>query len=287
MSMQGNLADSGPDVETLYINIQSKSFSAKDKVRVVFQDFELKVSPGEFVCVLGTSGCGKSTLLRMVAGLDQDFEGDIQIGNKLVLSPGRDRSLVFQQARLLPWMTVSQNINFALDQIHTIEDRTEMIENSLRLVGLEHARDMKTFHLSGGMKTRVALARAIADPPNMLLLDEPFSALDFYTREAVHNNITQIQDQHNFTTLMVTHDLDEAIYLSDRIVVLTDPPANITADIRIELERPRERGDARFQEYLARLLNAMRAARDEQNDKEHKDHNETKEQEHKEKDKFV
>ena len=246
----------------LRVSVRGKSFSSGNAQRRVFRDFEFSVSPGEFVCILGPSGCGKTTLLRIIAGLDQDFEGEVRIGDQRVDAPDRARSLVFQQARLLPWMTVGGNIDFALDRGIPDDRRAEMIEDSLRLVGLEPARDMKTFHLSGGMRTRAALARAIADPPRTLLLDEPFSALDFYTREAIHNNIVEIQDKHDFTTLMVTHDLDEAIYLSDRIIVLTDPPAAITDDFRIDMDRPRNRGDSRFREYQSRLLGAMRAAHD-------------------------
>lgn len=247
--------------EPIHIKINKKNFSLGRKSKTIFQNFKLTISPGQFVCILGPSGCGKSTLLRAVAGLDVNFEGKIKIGGECVLGPGRERSLVFQHARLLPWMTVKENIDFAIDRKYSKKQRTAMIDASLQLVGLQHAKDMKIFQLSGGMKTRIALARAIADPPETLLLDEPFSALDFYTRESIHKNITQIQDQHNFTTLMVTHDLDEAIYLSDRIIVLTDPPANIADDISLNFERPYDRSEPAFQNFYVRLLKAMRSAR--------------------------
>jgi ABC-type nitrate/sulfonate/bicarbonate transport system ATPase subunit len=227
----------------------------------VFDNLSLDISSGDFVCFLGPSGCGKTTMLRMIAGLDLDFDGEIRIGSKKITGPGRDRALVFQNATLLPWMTVSQNIGFALDSNLPELEKNTMIQCALRLVELDNVGSLKVSQLSGGMRKRVALAQAIADPPQTLLLDEPFVALDFYTREMIQENISRIQRCHQLTTLMVTHDLEEAVYLSDRIIVFSKSPVSIIGDFLVNIKRPRDRTEPTFLRHYTRLRALMNAAR--------------------------
>ena len=212
---------------------------------VALKDIDLSISEGEFVSLIGHSGCGKSTLLNLRAGLTQASSGGILMDGRQVTDPGPDRMVVFQNYSLLPWQTVRQNIALAVNNVmsgaSTAEQR-ERIEQSIQLVGLGHAADKFPGELSGGMKQRVAIARALAIRPKLLLLDEPFGALDALTRGNLQQQLMQICQQAGVTTVMVTHDVDEALLLSDRVVCLTNgPEAGIGQILQVPLPRPRQR----------------------------------------------
>ncbi|MEN9276701.1 MAG: ABC transporter ATP-binding protein, partial [Gloeomargarita sp. GMQP_bins_5] len=194
----------------------------------VITDIDLEVKTGEFVCLVGHSGCGKTTLLNMVAGFTQPTLGQVCINDQPITEPGPDRMVVFQNYSLLPWLTAYQNIDLAIKAVFprlTPAQRRPIVHQHLELVGLTEAAHRYPAQLSGGMKQRVAIARALAVRPQMLLLDEPFGALDAITKEELQDQLLHIWRQHQVTVLMVTHDIDEALYLSDRIVLMTNGPA--------------------------------------------------------------
>lgn len=214
-------------------------------VYVALKDIDLEISQGEFVSLIGHSGCGKSTLLNLLAGLTQASSGGIVMNGRQVSDPGPDRMVVFQNYSLLPWQTVRQNIALAVNTVMrsaSVADRRERVEAHIAMVGLGHAADKYPGELSGGMKQRVAIARALAIEPKLLLLDEPFGALDALTRGNLQQQLMQICQQAGVTTVMVTHDVDEALLLSDRVVCLTNgPEAAIGQILTVDLPRPRER----------------------------------------------
>ncbi|TIV08949.1 MAG: ABC transporter ATP-binding protein, partial [Mesorhizobium sp.] len=200
----------------------------------------LDLADNEFVSLVGTSGCGKSTLLSIVAGL-QDFDsGDLDIDGAPILKPGLDRGVVFQSYTLLPWLTAQQNIEFALKAAgHDRATCRRIALEHLDLVKLPHSANLYPSELSGGMKQRVAIARALSYRPKMLLMDEPFGALDALTRPQMQELLTQIWEEHRLTVLFVTHDVEEAVYLSDRIVVMGIGPGRIMRTFDVDIERPR------------------------------------------------
>jgi len=212
---------------------------------VALKDIDLAIAEGEFISLIGHSGCGKSTLLNLMAGLDQANSGGILMDSRQVTDPGPDRMVVFQNYSLLPWQTVRQNIALAVNNVMrdaSDAQRRERIEHSIQLVGLSHAADKLPGELSGGMKQRVAIARALAIRPKLLLLDEPFGALDALTRGNLQQQLMQICQQARVTTVMVTHSVDEALLLSDRVVCLTNgPAAGIGQILKVNLPRPRQR----------------------------------------------
>ncbi len=212
---------------------------------VALEGIGLEMKEGEFVSLIGHSGCGKSTLLNIFAGLDRPTEGTVMLGDKPVTGPGPDRMVVFQNYSLLPWMTVRQNIALAVDEVLShlsAAERKDIIDHHIKMVGLSHAVDKPPAQLSGGMKQRVAIARALAIRPKLLLLDEPFGALDALTRGNMQEQLMQICEESKVTCLMVTHDVDEALLLSDRVVMLTNGPAsNIGQILEVDIPRPRKR----------------------------------------------
>ena len=212
---------------------------------VALRDIDLAISKGEFVSLIGHSGCGKSTLLNLLAGLDQANTGGILMEGRQITDPGPDRMVVFQNYSLLPWQTVRQNIGLAVNNVMrdlSVAERRERIDSSIQLVGLSQAADKLPSELSGGMKQRVAIARALSIRPSLLLLDEPFGALDALTRGNLQQQLMQICQQAGVTTVMVTHDVDEALLLSDRIVCMTNgPEARIGQIVTVPFERPRHR----------------------------------------------
>ena len=222
--------------------------------------FDLDVSSGEFISILGPSGCGKTTMLRILQGLESRSNGRISIDEQTIDGPGPERGFVFQQYGLLPWMTAGDNISFAL-KARGIEKalHDEIISTSLETVGLAACRDQYPRQMSGGMQQRVGIARALAIDPDILLLDEPFGALDALTREILQNEMLSISERMKKTFLFVTHSIDEAIILADRVVVMSARPGRIDQIIDIDIERPRAgngeiiRESARFIEYR-RLL---------------------------------
>lgn len=224
----------------------SKVYPKKDGGEaVILQDVNLTVAEGEFVCVIGHSGCGKSTLLDMVSGFRQPSTGEVRVQGKRVVEPGPDRMVVFQNYSLLPWKTAFENIYLAVNAVYPDKskaDKTEIVHQHLAMVGLEEAANKKPGQLSGGMKQRVSIARALAIYPQVLVLDEPFGALDAITKEELQEELLQIWSQHKVTVLMITHDIDEALFLSDRVVMMTNgPAANIGEIMNVPFPRPRDR----------------------------------------------
>ena len=210
------------------------------------KDVNLKIDKGEFVSLIGHSGCGKSTVLNVVAGLYQASAGGVILNGKEVSEPGPERAVVFQNHSLLPWLTAYENVELAVKQVFgrtkTRAETKEWIEYNLKLVHMDHAMDKRPGEISGGMKQRVGIARALSMQPEILLMDEPFGALDALTRAHMQDSLMEIQNELNNTVIMITHDVDEAVLLSDRIVMMTNgPSATIGEILEIDLERPRER----------------------------------------------
>ena len=236
-----------------------KVFDGRDGELVALEGVDLEIAEKEFVTVIGTSGCGKSTLLSIIAGLAEETEGEVLVDGKPVLAPGRDRGVVFQSYTLFPWLTAQKNVEFALKEKG--EARTRIAREHLKLVGLERFADSYPSELSGGMRQRVAIARALSYKPEVLLMDEPFGALDAQTRQLMQELLTRIWEEHRLTVMFVTHDIDEAVFLSDRVLVMTSRPGKIKEDIRIEIERPRTFevfSTPEFFQYKAQLLESVR-----------------------------
>jgi nitrate/nitrite transport system ATP-binding protein len=234
---------------------QTGSFCALDNVN-------LKIAQGEFISLIGHSGCGKSTVLNIVAGLYQASTGAALLDNREVNEPGPERAVVFQNHSLLPWLTAYQNVELAVNQVFTRMSKTEKkdwIEHNLALVHMTHALHKRPGELSGGMKQRVGIARALSMQPQVLLMDEPFGALDALTRAHLQDSLMEIQAQLGNTVIMITHDVDEAVLLSDRIVMMTNGPAATVGEIlTVELERPRSRlalaDDPTYNHYRSEVL---------------------------------
>jgi NitT/TauT family transport system ATP-binding protein len=207
---------------------------------VAVNDASLEIMPGEFVCLLGPSGCGKSTLMNTVAGFVQATSGTVKVDGEMVDMPGRDRGMVFQQHSLFPWKTVVDNVAFGpLMAGDGIDSARATARSLLEMVGLSAYEKKFPGVLSGGMKQRVGIARALANYPSVLLMDEPFGALDAQTRAMMQENLLQIWDEFGITVVFVTHDIDEAVFLADRVVVMSASPGRLIADIKVELSRPR------------------------------------------------
>ncbi|NJL38592.1 MAG: ATP-binding cassette domain-containing protein [Leptolyngbyaceae cyanobacterium RM2_2_4] len=211
----------------------------------VLQDVNLSVKEGEFICLIGHSGCGKTTLLNMVSGFNQPTEGTVQLRGKPITNPGPDRMVVFQGYALLPWLTAFENVYLAVDSVHPKKleaEKRAIVREHLAMVGLADASDKKPPQLSGGMKQRVAIARALSIRPKVLILDEPFGALDAITKEELQEELLKIWNDHRCTVLMITHDIDEALFLADRLVMMTNGPAATIGEVmEIPFPRPRDR----------------------------------------------
>jgi len=210
------------------------------------QNVNLKMNQGEFISLIGHSGCGKSTVLNIVAGLHQATEGGVVLEGREVTEPGPDRAVVFQNHSLMPWLTVYENVELAVNQVFrktkTRAERREWIQHNLKLVNMDHALDKLPGEISGGMKQRVGIARCLAMQPKVLLMDEPFGALDALTRAQLQDSLMEIQAELGNTVIMITHDVDEAVLLSDRIVMMTNGPAATIGEIlEVNLARPRDR----------------------------------------------
>jgi nitrate/nitrite transport system ATP-binding protein len=229
----------------LSLSLVNKSFQRGNTVSDILKNVSLDVSKGEYVSLIGHSGCGKSTLLNLIAGLTPVTSGAVTLEDKHVQGPGPDRAVVFQNHSLLPWLTVYENIKLAVDKVWRAESsqlRQARIMDSLNLVHMAHAKDKRPAEISGGMKQRVGIARALAMEPKVLLLDEPFGALDALTRAHLQDQVMQIHQVLNNTVIMITHDVDEAVLLSDRIVMLSNGPAATIGEIHdVKLARPRKR----------------------------------------------
>ncbi len=225
----------------------TKRFAVGDDEVEALAPVDLAIPKGEFVCMIGASGCGKSTLLRIIAGFEEPTTGEVSIDGKPVTGPGSDRGMVFQDYALFPWMTVRQNISFGPRQRHLPrEDIDKATDEFVRMVGLERFADRYPNQLSGGMKQRVAIARVLANNANILLMDEPFGALDALTREQLQHELLQIWKRTGVTTIFVTHSVEEAVLLADRVLVMSAGPGRIDSDFRIELPRPRDVSSPEF-----------------------------------------
>ena len=231
-----------------YLKIENvnKHFDRGGTRSDVLKDISLNISQGEVISIIGHSGCGKSTLLNLIAGLTEVSSGGIQLEGREVNGPGPERAVVFQNHSLLPWLTVYENVNLAVAKVfgrtRTAAERHDWIMQNLDLVQMSHARDKRPTEISGGMKQRAGIARALAMQPKILLLDEPFGALDALTRAHLQDAVMDIQKRLGNTMIMITHDVDEAVLLSDRIVMMTNgPSARIGEVLDVPLERPRQR----------------------------------------------
>ena len=238
---------SSGQTETLTIRGVTKRFAAGDGEIEALAPVDLTIPKGEFVCMIGASGCGKSTLLRIIAGFEEPTTGGVSIDGKPVTGPGSDRGMVFQDYALFPWMTVRQNISFGPRQRHLPREQIDKTTDEfVRMVGLERFADRYPNQLSGGMKKRVAIARVLANNANILLMDEPFGALDALTREQLQNELLQIWKRTGVTIIFVTHSVEEAVLLADRVLVMSAGPGRIDSDIRIDLPRPRDVSSPEF-----------------------------------------
>lgn len=249
-----------PEVEgsSLRVRGASKRFLTPEGTEFLALDSaSLEVGAGELVSLLGPSGCGKSTLLRLIAGLDEPCEGELFVGTEPITGPSASRGLVFQDPNLFPWLTVRRNVESGLVARGVKREKAHEVDEYLRLVGLEGFADSYPHHLSGGMAQRVALARALINHPKILLLDEPLGALDAFTRMKMQDEVLRLWQARRTTMIFVTHDIDEAIYMSDRIVVMTPRPGRIERIIDVDLPRPRQRSSAEFLQLRGKILDLM------------------------------
>lgn len=242
----------------------SKSFAKveNDEVTHALDCIDLEMRSGEFISLVGPSGCGKSTILRLVAGLIQPTLGKVTVNEKEITGPSPERGMVFQKPTLFPWLTVEKNIAFPLKMQGRLNDANgkEKVEHMLHVIGLEGFRGDYPGQLSGGMAQRVALVRTLISQPEILLLDEPLGALDAFTRMNMQDEILSMWREHRQLALMVTHDVDEAIYMGTRVIVMDANPGRIIADIKIEEEFPRDRSSERFIRYRNMILNQLHFA---------------------------
>ncbi len=230
----------------VHVQQVSHAFALAGEPLPVLAEVSFEVEAGEFVVVLGPSGCGKSTLLRLVAGLDRPQQGQITAGGVRVERPDPSRVVVFQDPSLFPWRTVAGNVALGLEARRVPGDRHARVAQMLDLVGLTDFADAHPHHLSGGMAQRTSLARALVNDPEVLILDEPLGQLDSLTRLAMQRELLALWQARRFTALLVTHDVEEALVLATRVIVLSDRPASIVADLRIDLPHPRRRDDAQL-----------------------------------------
>ena len=226
-----------------YVNVEGFSKSFGDAC--ILSNIQFRVSKGEFICIVGSSGCGKSTLLRSLSGLDTDYEGQILVDEKEVTKPTKRIGYIFQENRLFPWMTVEENVGFSLDS-GSREERRNKVREAIRMVGLETAAKQYPKTLSGGMAQRANIARTLVNKPEVLLLDEPFGALDAFTKINLQEKLCEIRSAEGTTMIMVTHDIEEAVYLADRIIILDKNPGVIKKIVNVDLPRPRDRNSHYF-----------------------------------------
>lgn len=239
----------------------NKTFRAADGSLVVALELmSLTVKAGEMVSLIGPSGCGKSTLLRLIAGLDAPTFGELRVGSEPITNPSAERGLMFQEHNLFPWLSVRRNIQAGLSARGVLHKRRHEVEEFMRLVGLEAFADVYPHQLSGGMAQRAALARALVNHPKVLLLDEPLGALDQFTRMRMQDEVLRVWRARGTTMVLVTHDIDEAIYMSDRIALMTPRPGRLERVIEVALERPRQRNSPRFLELRAAILEMLHLA---------------------------
>ena len=247
------------DSVVLKLDNVSKSFAKveKDEITHALSSISLEMKSGEFISLVGTSGCGKSTILRLIAGLITPTVGTLSVNDKEITGPAPDRGMVFQRPTLFPWLTVEKNICFSLKMQNKLKGNEQRVDHMLDLIGLKNFKDDYPGQLSGGMAQRVALVRTLINEPPILLLDEPLGALDAFTRMNMQDEILSAWRGRNQLAVMVTHDVDEAIYMGTRVIVMEPSPGRIKADIPIKLDYPRNRSSAQFIEYRNQILEML------------------------------
>ena len=252
----GAPGEEGPENDgNIRIDNIGKTYVRNEKTTEAIHNITLDIRKGELVSFIGPSGCGKTTLLKMIAGLLEPTTGAVYIGDKQCTEPGADRGFVFQDFALLPWRSVRKNVEIGLQIAHVPkEERKARVDEYLKIVGLEKFADSKINELSGGMKQRVGIARALVVKPDVILMDEPFGALDAQTRNIMQAELIGILKNTNQTIIFITHSVDEAVYLSDRIVVLTKRPTTVNEIIDVPWERPRDRASPEFNDLKKRIL---------------------------------
>lgn len=245
----------------LQIRHVKKSFDIDGGKLDVLEDINLNIKRGEFVALVGFSGCGKSTLLRILSGLETKDDGEILLDNKEVVGPGLERAMIFQESRLFPWMRVEDNIRYGLtkqEQKRLGKEKTlEKVHEFIKLVKLEGFEKAYPKQLSGGMQQRVSIARSLIANPEILFLDEPFGALDAITRIGMQEETLRIWQENKTTMVLVTHDIDEAVYLSDRIIVMSPKPGRVKDIVEVKLERPRKRTNIDFSEVRRKVYKSF------------------------------
>ena len=260
-ALSGSRAPAEEEASSLLAREVTRVFPTPDGMPLTALDrISLTVAAGEMVALIGPSGCGKSTLLRLLAGLDQPTAGELRIGNEPITGPSAERGLIFQDPNLFPWLTVRRNVQAGLVARGLLRQRRQEVEEFLRLVGLEGFADLYPHQLSGGMAQRAALARALVNHPRVLLLDEPLGALDQFTRMRLQDEVLRVWKARGTTMLLVTHDIDEAIYMSDRIALMTPRPGRIERLLDVPLPRPRQRNSPQFLELRATILELLHFA---------------------------
>ncbi len=254
--IEGRPALGRPGAAALSIRAVSKSYELDGRSLQVLDGIDLEARRGSFTCLVGASGCGKSTLLRLIVGLDLEYEGTIVVDERPVQGPGLDRGIVFQEHRLFPWLTVEDNVGLGLSASALPDEaKRATVHDHIRRVGLEGFERAYPHELSGGMAQRVAIARALVNKPDILLLDEPLGALDALTRLQLQNELQRIWESEGVTILLVTHDIEEAVFLGEEIVLMDPRPGRIRRTLRVERPYPRDRGDP----HLARLKRELLA----------------------------
>jgi ABC-type nitrate/sulfonate/bicarbonate transport system ATPase subunit len=251
------------DASSLRVQAVRKSFpvpDVPDTSRLALGGISFSIAAGALVSLVGPSGCGKSTLLRLIAGLDVPDSGELLVGNEKIVAPSAERGLVFQDPNLFPWLTVRRNIEAGLVARGVLREKRSEVDEFMRLVGLEVFANAYPHHLSGGMAQRVALARALINHPKVLLLDEPLGALDAFTRMRMQDEVLRLWENRRTTMLLVTHDIDEAIYMCDRILIMTPAPGRIDREIDIDLARPRDRTGDSFLRFRGEILEHLHFA---------------------------
>ncbi len=247
---------------SLRLDHVSKSFEKieTDEVTHALNEINLTMESGEFISLVGPSGCGKSTILRLVAGLIQPTTGKLTVDGKTITEPSPERGMVFQKPTLFPWLTVWDNIAFSLRMQGRLKGNKDKVERMIKVIGLEKFRNDYPGQLSGGMAQRVALVRSLINEPDILLLDEPLGALDAFTRMNMQDEILKIWQEKEQLAIMVTHDVDEAIYMGTRVIVLDANPGRVVADIQIKEPCPRDRSSDTFVQYRNEILNRLHFA---------------------------
>lgn len=245
----------------MFIEIKqvNKQYKNKENEPVdILKDINLSINKGEFISILGPSGCGKSTLLNIVAGLTKATNGEVLVSDKVIEKPGKDRGMVFQQAALFPWLNVTENVTFPLKKEMSKKDAQDAAKKYLQMVQLGKYMDHYPHELSGGMQQRVSIARALAMNPDILLMDEPFGALDEQTRSRLHTQLESIWTETKKTILFVTHSISESIKLSDRIIVMGTKPGTILQDIKVDLPRPRDEHKQKMLEIEDHIMSYLK-----------------------------